>query len=86
MIQEIGGPYRKQISFSKILEKCIHTRILKYLLDNNLISKFQYGFLPGKSTDQAIFHFVKHLYGSMNNNKLIGTVFLDIAKACTLVV
>ena len=50
-------------------------------MDNNLISEYQYGFLPGKSTQQAVFQFVKHLHGSMNNNKLVGTVFLDIAKA-----
>ena len=67
--------------FSKLLEKFVHARMLKHLQTNNLISEFQYGFLPGKSTHQAIFHFVKHLFGSMNNNKIIGSVFLDVAKA-----
>ena len=55
--------------------------MLRYLQENNLISKCQYVFLPGRSTHQAIFQFAKHLYGSMNNNKIIGSVFLDIAKA-----
>ena len=37
--------------------------------------------LPGKSTHQAVFKVLKHMYGSLNNNKVIGTVFLDVAKA-----
>ena len=67
--------------FSKILEKFVHIRMLKFLLDNGLVSKSQFGFLPGRSTQQAVFQFVKHLYGSMNNNKIIGSIFLDVAKA-----
>ena len=85
--------------YSKILERFVHTRMLRHLLVNDIITKYQFGFLPGRSTHQAIFQcyvcslspvrrpcqaifqFIKHLYGSMNNNKLIGTVFLDIAKA-----
>ena len=67
--------------FSKILEKIVHTSLLKYLLTNNLIVKQQFGFVPGKSTHQAVFKVLKHMYGSLNNNKVIGTVFLDVAKA-----
>ena len=67
--------------FLKMLEKIVHASLLKYLLDNNLISKYQFGFLPCKSTHQAVFNVIKHMYGSMNNNKVIGAIYLDIAKA-----
>ena len=50
-------------------------------MENELISKYQFGFLLERSTHQAVFQLTKHLYGSINNNKLMGTVFLDIAKA-----
>ena len=41
--------------FAKLLEKLVHSQLLKYLLDNQIISKNQFGFLPGKSTHEAIF-------------------------------
>ena len=67
--------------FSKFLEKLVHKQLLKYLLDSNILSKSQYGFLPGKSTHEAIFRTVKDIYSSLNQKKLMGIMSLDIAKA-----
>ena len=67
--------------FSKMLEKLVHQQLLKYLLDNNFLSKFQFGFLPGKSTHEAIFRTVKDIYSSLNQRKIMGIMSLDIAKA-----
>ena len=56
--------------------------MLKYLKDNDLLSKSQFGFSADKSTHQALFNFTKHIYGSLNNNnKIVGCIYLDIAKA-----
>ena len=59
--------------------------MLKYLLDNQVINKNQFGFLPGKSTHEAIFRFVHNVYSAIYNRKLTGMILLDIAKAfnCT---
>ena len=67
--------------FSKILEKLVHSQVLKYLLDNQIIHKNQFGFMPGKSTHEAIFKVVHSVYSSLNNRKLTGMILLDIAKA-----
>ena len=67
--------------FAKILEKLVHRQVTDFLFTNNIISEYQYGFVPGRSTHKAIFKFVKNIYSSINNNKIIGVVFLDIAKA-----
>ena len=67
--------------FSKLLEKLVHSQLLKYLMDNQLISKHQFGFLPGKSTHEAIFKVVQYIYSALNNKKLTGMLLLDIAKA-----
>ena len=67
--------------FAKILEKIVHRQMLAYLQENNLLSKYQYGFLPEKSTHEAIFNFVRHMYSAINNNKVMGVLFLHIAKA-----
>ena len=67
--------------FAKILEKLVHKQISRYVFTNNIISDFQFGFVPGRSTHEAIFKFVKNIYSAINNNKFIGVLFLDIAKA-----
>ena len=41
--------------FAKLLEKLVHSQMLKYLMDNQFISKQQFGFVPGRSTHEAIF-------------------------------
>ena len=55
--------------------------MLKYLLDNQIIHKNQFSFMPGKSTHEAIFKVVHSVYSSLNNRKLTGMILLDIAKA-----
>ena len=67
--------------FAKLLEKLVHSQLLKYLLDNQIISKNQFGFLPGKSTHEAIFKVVQNVHSALNNKKLTGMLLLDIAKA-----
>ena len=67
--------------FSKILEKIVHSKILDYFLRNSILSRYQYGFLPGRSTQEAVYDVVKNIYSSLNNRKIMGTIFLDISKA-----
>ena len=67
--------------YAKILEKVVHTRLLEHVLDNNILTKYQFGFLPGKSTQLAIFDLLKHVYSSLNNKKIFETACLDISKA-----
>ena len=67
--------------FSKVLEKLVHKQVLKYLMDHKLLSNFQYGFLPGRSTHEAVVRMVKDIYSSINQKKLMGIMSLDIAKA-----
>ena len=47
--------------FSKILEKLVHKQMLKYLLEYKMINENQFGFLPGKSTHEAIFKIVQQI-------------------------
>ena len=74
-------PITQTSIFAKLLEKLVHTRLLKYLLDNKIISDYQFGFLPGRSTQLAIFELLKQIYSSYNNKKLFGSVCLDVSKA-----
>ena len=67
--------------FAKIFEKIIHNRMMNYFIDNDILSQYQYGFRKGKSTQQAIFDFVKYIYSGLNRKKLVSAICLDVAKA-----
>ena len=56
--------------FGKNLEKIVHRNLFSYLLDHGIISDRQYGFLPGRSTHEAIFYLSRHIYSSINNKKI----------------
>ena len=74
-------PITQTSIFAKILKKVVHVRQLKYFLDNIILSKYQYMFLPGRSTQLAVFEFVKQIYSALNNEKIFGSICLDISKA-----
>ena len=65
--------------FAKPLEKLVHKQVTRYIFTNNIISEYQFGFVPGRSTHEAIFKFTKNIYSAINNNKLMSVLFLDIA-------
>ena len=54
---------------------------MRYFLEFGVISDRQYGFLPGRSTQEAIFDLFRHVYSAINNKKVMGLLFLDISKA-----
>ena len=65
----------------QVIEKIVHKQMLEFLQTNEIISRYQFGFLPQKSTHEAVFNVVKHMFSAINNNKIMGVLFLDIAKA-----
>ena len=67
--------------FGRNLEKLVHRSFFNYVLHLGIISDRQYGFLPGRSTHEAIFDLSRHIYSSINNKKILGLLFLDISKA-----
>ena len=66
---------------AKLLEKIVQKRFVNYLNVNGILSDFQYGFRKGLSTQQAIFELYKGLNDNLNNDDVIGLIFLDIPKA-----
>ena len=72
--------------FSKVLEILVHKQLLKYLLDNNILSKFQYVFLPGRFTHEAVFKTVKDIYRSLNQKKLMGICLWILQKPLIVLV
>ena len=66
---------------AKMLEKVVQKRFFNILSELDFVSKFQYGFMPGKSTQLAIFDILKHIYDAKNSKLTTGLLFLDVRKA-----
>ena len=74
-------PITQTLLPAKLLEKLVQKRFFKILSDFNVLSPLQYGFLPGRSTQLAIFDILKDLYEAINSKLDTGLVFLDVQKA-----
>ena len=74
-------PISQTCIFAKLLERIVHSAFLDYLIRNNIMSEYQFVFLPNRSTQEAVFELTKCMYTTINNRKIMGLVFLDVAKA-----
>jgi hypothetical protein len=68
-------------SFSKILEKIVANRLIKYLEINNLISPNQFGFRAKHSTVYPMFSLTSAAARALNNKKMFLVLFCDLRKA-----
>ena len=65
---------------SKIFEGIMYVEMLKYFLDNNLISPKHSGFRPGNSCVNQLLS-ITHIFTLFANSLEVRGVFLDISKA-----
>ena len=65
----------------KLLEKLCSKLVNSHLEINNILCDEQYGFRPKKSTSLAIFTYIKNITEELNKRKLVGSIYLDFAKA-----
>ena len=66
---------------SKVFEKSIITRTMNFLNRHNIISQFQFGFVKGRSTEDAILNVTEYIYSSLNSKLHNINVFIDFSKA-----
>ncbi len=68
-------------SMSKILEKIVRDRVMKFLKHVRILNKCQFGFRSKHSTNHAIINLTETTLDALENGLKVGGVFLDIAKA-----
>ena len=68
-------------SIAKIFEMSIKTRIVKFLDKCDGLSENQFGFRPGRSTEDAIVYLTKNIYKALDNKESSLCIFVDLAKA-----
>lgn len=66
---------------SKLFEKCLLSRLVKFLDKFSVISKNQYGFMKNKSTEDALIAFTDHVYEALDNRQSSIGIFIDYSKA-----
>ncbi|XP_057305372.1 uncharacterized protein LOC130642299 [Hydractinia symbiolongicarpus] len=65
----------------KILEKCIHNQLCKFLEQNKLLSETQFGFRKKRNTELAATLFLDTIRRNIDNGELTGAIFIDLSKA-----
>ena len=68
-------------SVGKIMERIIFKHVYNYFRENFVISAFQSGFLPGRSTVTQLLEVYHEFCKAVDDGKEIRVVFLDISKA-----
>ena len=67
--------------FSKLIEKMIKSRASKFITDNNILYRNQFGFRSGCSTSDAILHFTDDCVTALDNRQSTIAIFWDFSKA-----
>ena len=68
-------------SISKIFESVIYQQLMKYLLENKLLSSQQYGFRANHSTELAALNLIDRLTYDLDNGKIPTNIYIDRSKA-----
>ena len=74
-------PISLLISFSKIFEKIIYTRIYAHVVLNKILANEQYGFRNSLSTNNASYTLLHEILSAVNNKHTVGGIFCDLSKA-----
>lgn len=68
-----------------MFEKCIHTQLIIYCLNNNILSDHQFGFIPGRGTDLALFHHINTIISEIDKRNHCVGIYIDYKKAFGLI-
>jgi len=68
-------------TMSKILERVVKYRMLSWIHEKNVISKYQSGFMSKRQTRDHIFRLIQTIQQGVNDRKATGAVLFDIEKA-----
>ena len=64
-----------------MVETFIREKIMKHLIDENLLSSKQYGFISGRSTTLQLLNYIDKCVKTIAEGGVIDTIFFDFAKA-----
>ena len=59
----------------------MHDQLLKYLEQNKILSKNQFGYRKKHSTELATLYLVDEISKQIDNGNIVGALYIDISKA-----
>ena len=65
----------------KTLERCVHKHMYNYVLERQMLTPFQSGFVPGDSTTYQLLHTYHTFCNAVDDDKDVRAVFCDINNA-----
>ena len=65
----------------KIMESIVKEAVLKHMVENNLLSPKQFGFLSGRSTVTQLLKYLNQCVDTLVNGGVVDAIYLDFAKA-----
>jgi len=68
-------------NISKLLEKCMHARLMDFLNINSVISERQYGFRKNRNTEMALRDLTSQIHQALDKDLNCSVIFLDTKKA-----
>ena len=74
-------PISVLLVLSKIFEKSMYSRLVRFLDSAKILNDVQFGFRKGLSTETAILKLTEYLYEILNSKKCSLEVFIDFQKA-----
>ena len=66
---------------SRVLEKCINTRIYDHLKLHKLLKPIQLGFRKGRTAEMALSYITSVINGALDNSLKVAGLFLDLIEA-----
>ena len=65
----------------QFFEKLVHHQVYSYLQENDILHSMQFGFRPGHTTQDVLVSMVDEWRKALDEDKLVGSVILDLSKA-----
>jgi hypothetical protein len=73
------------LTFSKILEKVVYSRLIHFLNKHNIWLESQHGFHKARSTSTPLVNFLEDIYKALDNKEVCVGLFLDLTKVSDMV-
>ena len=68
-------------TISKVFERIVYKYLFNHIVANNILTKFQSGFLPKDSTTGQLAYLYHNLCKTLDSGKEVRVVFCDVSKA-----
>ena len=65
----------------KLMEKLVKDSLLAYMVENNLLSKKQFGFISGRSTVTQLLQYLDKCADVIANGGVVDSIYFDFSKA-----